>query len=342
MSQISNLTSQISNSKILVRLPNWLGDVVMSSAFVRVAKEFYPDAVIDAIVKKELAGAANLIPGINKVYLFSKQEHPGLAGAWAFGKELKAEKYDVFFNLPESFSSQVMAKATGAKKRVGFSKEGSFFLLTDSFKKPKNVHRVEEYVSLPEQFCSKKAGNIKVELKADQPLEPVENRVIINFNSEASSRRMPLEKAKHILNLLTNAFTKTHFTFIGSPKEAEFIDQVIQGTDHGDRLENYAGKTDLASLASLLRSALVVLTTDSGPAHLANSVGVPTVVLFGAGNEHNTAPYNKKGRQIIRYGKLDCEPCVKNTCKLYGIPKCMQMIDEMEIIAALKIYLPNG
>ena len=342
MSQISNLTSPIFNTNILIRLPNWLGDVVMSSAFVGAVKEFYPGAVIDAIVKKELGDAASLIPGLNKLYFFSKQESPGLMSAYSFGKQLRAEKYDLFFNLPESFSSQVMAKGTRAKKRVGFSKEGSFFLLTNSFERPKNVHRVEEYVSLLEQFCGKKAGSISVELNVDKPDQPVDNLVIINFNSEASSRRMPLEKAKHILNLLTNTFIKTHFTFIGSKKEAEFIEQVIEGADHKDRLENFAGRTDLAGLASLLGSANIVLTTDSGPAHLANSVGAPTVVLFGAGNERNTAPYNKKGLRVIRYGKLECEPCVKNTCKLYGVPKCMQMIDEMEIIAALKIYLPNG
>jgi lipopolysaccharide heptosyltransferase II len=341
MSHISNLKSQISHKKILIRLPNWLGDVVMSSAFVGAIKSFYPDAVIDAIVKKELSGAATLITGLNQLHLFSKQEYPGLKGAFAFGQNLRTEKYDLFFDLPESFSSQLMAKSTSAKKSVGFSKEGSFFLLTDSFKKPKNVHRVEEYVSLAEQFTGEKADRIEVKLDVAKPVKPVEDLVIINFNSEASSRRMPLVKAKHILNLLTNTFTKTRFTFIGSKKEAEFIGQVIEGATHSDRIENFAGRTDLAGLAILLASATAVLTTDSGPAHLANGVGAPTIVLFGAGNEHNTAPYNQQDLHIIRYGKLDCEPCVKNTCKLYGIPKCMQLIDEMQIVGTLKTYLKD-
>ena len=101
--------------------------MVMSSAFINAVKEFYPDAVIDIIVKKELADVASLIPGLNKLHSFSKYEFPGLRGAYAFRRNLRAEKYDLFFNLPESFSSQLMAKATRAKKRVGFSKEGSFF-----------------------------------------------------------------------------------------------------------------------------------------------------------------------------------------------------------------------
>jgi len=342
MSHISNLKSHISHPKILIRLPNWLGDVVMSSAFVNTVREFYPGAVIDAIVKKELVGAASLIPGLDRVHSFSKQEFPGLRGAYAFGKQLRSEKYDLFFNLPESFSSQVMAKATGIKIRVGFSKEGSFFLLTNSFKKPKNIHRVEEYVSLAEQFLGRKPSSYNVRLDVAKPGKSADGLVIINFNSEASSRRMPADKAKQMLNLLTNTFTKTRFTLIGSKKEAEFIEQITSGADNGDRLQNVAGQTDLAGLACLLGAAAAVLTTDSGPAHLANGVGTPTIVLFGAGNEHNTAPYNKKDLHVIRYGKLDCEPCVKNTCELYGIPKCMELIDELEIISALTNYIPNG
>ena len=46
--------------KILIRLPNWLGDVVMSTAFVGAVRQFYPDAQVDVILKKELGGIATL------------------------------------------------------------------------------------------------------------------------------------------------------------------------------------------------------------------------------------------------------------------------------------------
>ena len=122
---------------------------------------------------------------------------------------------------------------------------------------------------------------------------------------------MPVDKAKTIINLLTNTFTGTIFTLIGSAKEAVFVDQVITGAENTDRIENLAGKTDLVRLINLMGSSAAILTTDSGSAHLANSVGTPPIVLFGAGNEHNTAPYNKQNLTVIRYGKLSCEPCVK-------------------------------
>ncbi|MBD1386215.1 glycosyltransferase family 9 protein [Mucilaginibacter rigui] len=324
--------------KILIRLPNWLGDVVMSTAFVNAVRQLYPGASIDIIIKKELGGIAKLIPGLNHIHLFSKQEYSGLGGVYRFGKNLRSQQYDIYFNLPHSLSSFVMAWASGAKQRVGFNKEGGFFLLTRSFKKPANLHRVDEYVSLLENFTGKPINYKVIKLQADPP-PAIKDSVIINFNSEASSRRMPLEKGRSIIKALAATFKDTTFLFVGSPKEAAFVNELLAGLDNTDRLQNLAGKTDLTGLAELMARSKAVLTTDSGPAHLANAVGAPTIVLFGAGNENNTAPYNKQELTIIRYGELICEPCVRNTCKLYGIPKCMEMLDEIKIINALSLYL---
>jgi len=328
--------------KILIRLPNWLGDVVMSTALVAAVRQLFPEATVDVIIKKELSGIASLIPGLHKIHLFSKPEYEGLRGAYRFGKQLRKEKYDLLFNLPTSLSSAAMARATGAKKRIGFAKEGGFFLLTNVYKKPLNVHRVDEYVSLPEQFTGKMITPRLVKLNVNKSIQPNKNRVLINFNSEADSRRMPVDKGKSIINLLTKTFKDTTFTFIGTTKEAPFIEQIINGAIDSDQIENYTSKTDLAGLVNLMAASAAILTTDSGPAHLANSIGTPAIVLFGAGNDHNTAPYNKQNLTVIRYGKLSCEPCVKNTCKLYGIPKCMQLIDELQIISTLNLYLRHA
>ncbi|QHS54283.1 glycosyltransferase family 9 protein [Mucilaginibacter sp. 14171R-50] len=327
--------------KILIRLPNWLGDVVMSTAFINAVRQFYPGAFIDVIIKKELGGVASLIPGISNIHLFSKQEYSGLNGVYRFGRTLRPAQYDIFFNLPQSLSSFVMAWASGARQRVGFNAEGGFFMLTSSFKKPANLHRVDEYLSLLENYTGRPAGDRQVKLSTGES-STAKNIVMVNFNSEASSRRMPLYKGRAIINRLTEVFTNITFVLIGAPKETAFVDELLIGAAHPHRLQNLAGKTDLAGLVKQMADSRAVLTTDSGPAHLANAVGAPTVVLFGAGNENNTAPYNKQRLTVIRYGELICEPCVRNTCKLYGLPKCMEMLDEIKIINALSLHLNDA
>ena len=313
----------------------------MATAFISSAKQVYPGARIDVIIKKDLLGIAELIEGLNVVYPFSKNEYRGVRGTYRFGRLLMHEKYDLFFNLPASLSSVIMAWATGAKKTVGFKKEGGSFLLTSAFDKTLGLHRADQFVDLLEKYTGNTVHNREVSLSVIRPESVHKNRVLINFNSEASSRRMPPEKGVAIINALIGAFPDHLFTLLGSPKESGFVEGIIERAGKKDQIENMAGKTSLAGLCNLMAGSAALISTDSGPAHLANAVGTPVIVLFGAGDENNTSPYNRHNLTVIRYGKLACEPCLKNECKLYGIPKCLQLIDDLQIINSLKSFLSD-
>jgi heptosyltransferase II len=311
---------------IIIRLPNWLGDMVMSTAFVQAVKEHFPNASIDLIAKNGLDFLLDHFPAHQQRYIFSKEEYKGLIGAVKFGKIISSQKkYDIFFCLPDSFSSAIMGYAIAAKKRVGFKKEMRSALLTNSYQKKKGVHRVEEYIDLLQQYAKKEIPIPPVQLLS--PPVQRKNALIININSEASSRRLPKEKAVQIINAIRNKIN-TEIILVGSNKEKDFVDEVYAALADKNNISNMAGQTNMQQLVTLMSSCTVILTTDSGPAHVANALGVQTIVLFGAGNENNTAPYNKKNRSIIRLGQLACEPCVSNTCKLYGVPQCLQRLDE--------------
>ena len=111
-----------------------------------------------------------------------------------------------------------------------------------------------------------------------------------------------------------------------------FVDEVFGLLFDKKDITNLAGKTTLPEMVDVFASCKAVLTTDSGPAHVCNALGKKTIVLFGAGNENNTAPYNKGNCIVMRLGKLPCEPCVKNICKVYGTPECLLQLDEELII----------
>jgi heptosyltransferase II len=324
--------------KILVRLPNWLGDMVMSTGFLQALRSVYPGATIDVIVKKGLGELIGFIPGINQHYVFSRDEWKGLKGVYGFGRKIGSEnKYDLFFCLPDSFSSACMAWATGAKQRIGFEKELRSLFLTKSFAKPSSLHRAEQYIFLLQQFSNKDTASPEIRLQSG--ITAVPNRVIINFNSEAISRRMPVDKAVSILTTLISQLPDAEFICIGSAKEKEHVDAILQKIPDTSAVINKAGEThSLAGLVELIASGSVMLTTDSGPAHIGNALGVPVVVLFGAGNEKNTAPYNKDRLTVLRLGQLPCEPCIKNTC-IYGLPKCLEQLDENKIVQSVRNYL---
>jgi heptosyltransferase II len=322
---------------ILIRMPNWLGDMVMASAFVQAVADQYPGAAIDVIVKKGINFLADHFPQVKEKYVFSKAEYKGITGAWRFGKKINAvRKYDILFCLPDSFSSAVMAKATGAKKIVGYKKELRGFLLTHGYAKENNLHRVEEYLQLLRLFSGIDVSTPTVKLAV--PDSKKDNALVININSEASSRRLPFAKAVSLINGVKKKID-CPIILIGGPAEKAFVDSVYAALASTENMTNMAGQTSLPQLLRLLAGCTVMLTTDSGPAHLANAAGVHTVVLFGAGNENVTAPYNPN-KTIIRLGQLPCESCVSNTCKKFNEPHCLILLDEMlvtqSVIAAME------
>ncbi|MEP7236371.1 MAG: lipopolysaccharide heptosyltransferase II [Ferruginibacter sp.] len=322
---------------ILIRLPNWLGDMVMSTAFVQAVKDHYPNATIDLVAKKGIDFLLDYFPVHGQHYIFSKDQYKGLTGARKFGKVISTEKkYDLFFCLPDSFSSAIMGYSSGAVKRIGFKKELRSVFLTDAYSKKKNIHRVEEYINLLQQFTKQEIAVPPVSLQL--PAVDKKNLLIININSEAVSRRLPAEKAISIITTVRNKIDN-EIILVGSNKEAAFVTEVFNALPDKTNITNQAGNTSLPGLVNLFANSAAVLTTDSGPAHVANALGIHTVVLFGAGNENNTAPYNKNNRTIIRLGQLACEPCVSNTCKLYGVPKCLTLLDENIIVSAVSHIL---
>lgn len=322
--------------KILVRLPNWLGDMVMSVGFLNQLPLSFPGAEISVIAKKGIHELLAFFPEIKRKFIFSKDDFKGVKGLVQFGNQIKqTENFDLFFCLPDSFSAAVMGAATGADKRIGYKKELRQVLLTDSFSKPEGLHRVEEYIRLVELFTNAKAKTNDISLRHNFSKG---HHVVVNINSEASSRRLTIAKAVELLSLLRNSIEQK-IILVGASKEKEFVDSVFSQLSDVSNIENLAGKTSLSHLVEVLASAQAMLTTDSGPAHLANALGTQTVVLFGAGKESNTAPYNKELRNIIRLGQLSCEPCEKNICVRYETPQCLERLDSKRIVETVKLHL---
>ena len=97
---------------------------------------------------------------------------------------------------------------------------------------------------------------------------------------------------------------------------------------------NLGGRTTLRELACLYRQAALVITTDSGPMHLAAAVGTPVVALFGPTDPLRTGPYGP-GHRVIRRG-LACMPCFQKRCET---KQCMREIDVEEVLTATKEIL---
>ena len=110
--------------KILIRTPNWLGDMVMSSGFVRAVLEAFPESQVDLIVKSGFEKIP--LPHRGQIIPFDPKKET----AGNFGKTLRAENYDYFYVLPPSFSAAWMAHKSKIPHRIGYSGEFISFLLS--------------------------------------------------------------------------------------------------------------------------------------------------------------------------------------------------------------------
>lgn len=304
--------------KIVIRAPNWLGDIIMSFPFLHALYEAHADddnLEIHVIIKSEYLQLLNFLPFSVKPIPFNKTDHSELHGIFKFCYHCSELQHsDKYYCLPPSFSSALMGKCLKAKKRIGYSGQLRNFLLTHKTKPPENIHRSQEYLRLL-SLDNKKDHSLyrKVMFKGLNPFyeDSSESRyIVINPNSEASSRRLPLEKWVELLNL----FIGQRFVVIGAKKDRERVSDLLSQVSDRNTYTNMSGNTDIIELSQILAFGQGFITNDSGPAHLASYLGTKVSVFFGPGDPNNTAPtYNAADVLVIR-NNVSCSPCLKNSC----------------------------
>jgi heptosyltransferase-2 len=320
--------------KILIRLPNWLGDMVMSTLLLEEVFRHFPGSPVGLIVKKGLEGLVEYFPGACRIYTFSKKEYPGLRGVWKFGRSISREKWDIYISLPDSLSAAVMGLASGAPVRVGYRSELRSFLLSHAYKKEDGLHRTDSYRFLLFRYLKlplPEHGRNYLPVKEEKS-----DYLVVNINSEAISRRLPVSAALLILKELLVQFNGEQIILVGGPGDITYVEAVYRQLPPGHNVVNRSGQTSLKELTRLIAGARAMLSSDSGPAHIAVAVGTPLVVLFGAGDEKETGPYHAETATVIRLGQLPCEPCRKNTCQLAELPPCLLLLDPAHIADAVK------
>jgi ADP-heptose:LPS heptosyltransferase len=165
--------------------------------------------------------------------------------------------------------------------------------------------------------------------------------LLLNFNSEAPARRMPVAKAAALIQAVRRAAPGRPLGLIGAPREAEQAAAIIAMLPDAVRTQvhNLAGQTNLTGLLSVLHAAPLLLTTDSGPAHVANALGTPLVVCFGPGDETSTGPYHPARAVVMRApGPVPCAGCT-NICKFGDTPPCLLNLDEVALEMAVRQLL---
>jgi ADP-heptose:LPS heptosyltransferase len=154
--------------------------------------------------------------------------------------------------------------------------------------------------------------------------------VLINPGSDWPSRRWPIEQYAEVVKHLKELFSYLEFGIIGTQGERELA-HFIKG-NAGEKVFVLSGKTPLEFLPAVMEKASLVITNDSGPAHIARAVGAPVVILAGPSA---SAYLTIKGRDesVLVQHLVSCAPCLKIACDKMD---CWKEITVEEVVDVTK------
>ncbi len=329
---------------IIVRMPNWIGDMVMATPILSDLRKAYPKARITAMCRAPICELLREDPEIDELFCFSK--------ATGFGRrsekksiieKLRKGKYDLGILLTHSFSSAWWFWQGNVANRLGYEGNGRKLLLNKSLSLPENIqnqHLVITYKMLlkplgipvsdtaPRLYLSQKEMADASTLLRQQGVP--EGALVVGINPGAtygSAKCWLPERFREVTERLLKD-QDLYIVYFGDQATSSLVREICQGLP--PRVINLAGATSLRELVSVINLCDVLLTNDSGPMHVADAVGTPMVALFGSTSEIVTGPY-RSGTVIHKH--VECSPCYERTCPIDF--RCMKRIEADEVYQAI-------
>ncbi|MEK7823533.1 MAG: lipopolysaccharide heptosyltransferase II [Candidatus Eisenbacteria bacterium] len=305
--------------RILIRLPNWLGDALMARPLLHGVRHAHPRAEIRAV------GPAPLLSLLAGESAFDAGEPwPGDGAARGeLTRRLRAWRPDAALVLPFSFASARFAFGTRAPIRAGYAHELRSFMLTHARRRASrgDLHLSREYLALgepigvaegplPPLIPSPAARAAADALLARAAPGAGAVAVMAPRSAYGPAREWPSDRfATLARDLMAGGRT---VLVCGTAGERPTCAAVARAAGPG--AVSVAGETDLPTLAALVQRATLAVCNDSGLAHLAGAVGTPTVTLYGSTSSAWSAALGPRVRIVQR--PPVCSPCFRRTCRI--------------------------
>jgi len=329
---------------IIVRMPNWIGDLVMATPILHDLRRAYPKARITAMCRSPICELLREDPEIDELFCFSKvSRFSRRMERRSVIDKLRGGSYDLGVLLTHSLSSAWWFWLGKVQNRLGYECNGRKFLLTHSLPFPHNIqnqHLVTTYKMLLEPLgieVSETAPRLYLSSKEVQDARVLlsrhgvpEGALIVGINPGAtygSAKCWLPERFREVTNRLLKD-KEIYVVYFGDQATAGLVKEICSGLE--SRVINLAGMTSLRELSSLISHCDVLVTNDSGPMHIADAIGTPIVALFGSTSEIVTGPF--KAATLI-HKHVECSPCYQRTCPIDF--RCMKRIQADEVYEAI-------
>ncbi len=347
--------------KILIVKLSAIGDVIHTLPALNAIRKRYPDAHITWVVESAAAALVQNHRALDRVIVSRRKEWvrrlkgPGRRQALremsVFIRELRDTRYDVVIDFHALLKSAVLVLLAKARRKIGFDRgmqhaEHSHLVLNERIPPvDMEVHALTRQLILCEAIDVHSR-----EVVYDVPISSEdESRVDALLSDGGAERARPLVAINPVALWETKLWVNERFAaladrmavelgcavvFTGGKADAPVIQQILSLMETSAL--DLSGRTSLPMLAALYRKAACVVSTDTGPMHLAAAVDTPVVALFGPTAPWRTGPFGDK-HHVIRTAPA-CAPCFKRHCE-NGDQRCMTEITVERVLEAVALSL---
>lgn len=332
--------------RILIFNVNWLGDVLFSTATIRNIRRNFPTAFIVCAIPARCYPILKGNPHLDEIIIFDeKEQHRRLYAKMDFVKLLKSKKFDTVFLLHRSFSRALICRLAGIKERVGYYTKKRGFLLTKKIRPPRKdvLHRIDYYLNIiekaglksedryPEFFFSEEDSKFVRDFLNKNGVNKDDFLVAINPGGNWLAKRWPKEYWANLADRLIREFG-SRLIITGGYHDMPLIKEIA-----GLMKENpviACGIFNLKQLGALCKCVSLFITADTGPLHIADSVGAKSIIaLFGPTSPDITGPFFRKNAVILQKDAGCRIPCYVINCK---DNRCMKAITPEEVLKEVK------
>lgn len=290
-------------SVCLLRL-SAIGDVTHVLPVIHALQTRWPALQITWVIGKL---EAQLVDGLAGVEFITFDKSAGLSAYWQLKRALKGRRFDVLLHMQAALRASIASLMIKADQRIGFDRaraiDGQWLFTNTKIPARAQQHVLDGFMAFARMLDAKPeayhwplplgaAASYPSTLPLDQPL-------LIAVNLSTSVRRnnfreWPLDRFSQLIRHVLNEYP-CQVVLTGGPSSKELAAAAsVEQSLNDARLINVVGKTQLKELAALLAKADVMISPDTGPAHIANAMGTPVIGLYATSNPERTGPYDRR------------------------------------------------
>jgi len=331
--------------KVAILRASRVGDFICATPALRALRKALPEAEITLISLPMLRDLVERLPSVDRFAAFPG--YPGVAeqlfdarAAADFFKAMQAHRFDLAIQMQESgVNSNPFTLMLGARLTAGFIRAGDPpGRLDAAFPIPRQGHEIRRILALAEFLGAAPDGE-----HTDFPLLPAERAAArkllvglpppwigLHFAARDNSRRWSLDRFAAAGRKLARRFGGT-LVLLGEAAECVQAAVLMEQIGPAVPTLDLVGKTSLPGLGALIASLSLLVTNDSGPAHVAYALSTPTVTIFGGADPRRYAPLLPGPFRPLTHPVL-CRPCGYADCPI-GAP-CLEHISVEQVVAA--------